>query len=221
MITLSEIKKHPLILEYIHQSERVLSVSGYTEHGLRHSTLITERAQNLARIIGLDKRESELAAIAAFCHDMGNFMGRKFHHYFGALLFNQVFGQEFIPQELTIIMQAIANHDSEELDFANTQSAIVVLADKSDVHQTRVINKLPRSRRSMDIHDRVNYAVKNNSLKIDAKFKKIILTLEIDTNFVPIMEYFEIFTKRMIYCRKAAKYLGYSFCLVINNFKLL
>jgi len=47
------------------------------------------------------------------------------------------------------------------------------------------------------------------------------LTLRIDTNFVPIMEYFEIFTERMVFCRKAAKYLGYDFGLVINNFKLL
>jgi len=47
------------------------------------------------------------------------------------------------------------------------------------------------------------------------------LILKIDSNFVPIIEYFEIFTDRMIYCRKAAKFLGYKFGLVINNFKLL
>jgi hypothetical protein len=35
------------------------------------------------------------------------------------------------------------------------------------------------------------------------------------------MEYFEIFTERMAYCRQAAKYLGYKFSLVINNVKLL
>jgi len=35
------------------------------------------------------------------------------------------------------------------------------------------------------------------------------------------MEYFEIFTERMAYCRRAADYFGYKFSLVINNFKLL
>ena len=49
----------------------------------------------------------------------------------------------------------------------------------------------------------------------------ISLTLKIDTNFCPIMEYFEIFTERMVFCRKAAQFLGYDFGLVINNFKLL
>ena len=222
MITLEQVKKHPLISEYIKQSERTLSVSGYTEHGLRHSELIAERAGDLALKVGLNKRDAELAAIAAYCHDMGNFMGRKLHHYFSALLFSQIFHENCDPHELTIIMQAIANHDREELDFTNNQSAIVVLADKSDVHQSRVVNHQTEIDKSkMDIHDRVNYAVTNSRLKVNSDLKKIILTLEINTDFVPIMEYFEIFTKRMVYCRKAAKHLGYKFGLIINNFKLL
>jgi len=72
-----------------------------------------------------------------------------------------------------------------------------------------------------DIHNRVNWAVTAGKLGIDKQKKRIILSLKIDTNFVPVMEYFEIFTDRMVYCRKAAKYLGYQFGLVINNFKLL
>jgi hypothetical protein len=47
------------------------------------------------------------------------------------------------------------------------------------------------------------------------------LVLKIDTNFVAVMEYFEIFTERMAYCRKAAEYLGYKFGLTVNGFKLL
>jgi hypothetical protein len=51
-----------------------------------------------------------------------------------------------------------------------------------------------------DIHDRVNYATTESNLKVEnsstssgqAK-KRITLTLKIDTNFVPVMEYFEIF----------------------------
>jgi len=35
-----------------------------------------------------------------------------------------------------------------------------------------------------------------------------------------VMDYFEIFTERMVYCRMAAKFLGYKFSLEINNFKL-
>jgi len=63
--------------------------------------------------------------------------------------------------------------------------------------------------------------VKQSKISIDKKQKRITLTLTIDTKITPIMEYFEIFTQRMVYCRKAANYLGYNFGLEINNFKLL
>jgi hypothetical protein len=117
-------------------------------------------------------------------------------------------------------MEAISNHDDEEMKFTNPVSAITVLADKSDVRRSRVITKkLDLIKR--DIHDRVNYATEFSRLKIDKKNKNITLTLKIDSNFVPIMEYFEIFTHRMVYCRKAAKYLNFNFRLIINNFKLL
>jgi hypothetical protein len=73
----------------------------------------------------------------------------------------------------------------------------------------------------LDIHDRVNYATTGSHIKVDKEKKRITLTLKIDTNFCPIMEYFEIFTERMVFCRTAAQFLGYDFGLVINKFRLL
>lgn len=220
MITLSQVKKNPQISEFIKQTEIALAALSYTDHGFRHSNLVADRARTIAGEIGLNKREQELAAISAFCHDMGNFLSRHLHNYFAALLFHQVFSNDFNPEELVSIMQAIANHDKEEMSFANPISAIVVLADKSDVHRSRVISKFIDEIKA-DIHDRVNYATKECRLKINKIKKGITLTLKIDTNFVPIMEYFEIFTERMVFCRRAAKSLGYDFGLVINNFRLL
>lgn len=220
MITLNQIKKNPQILEFIKQTEISLTAIYFTEHGLRHSNLVADRARSVAKEIGLSEKEQELSAIAGFCHDMGNFLSRTNHNYFGALLFQQVFSSDFSPEELVLIMEAIANHDKGEMNFTNAISAVVVLADKSDVHRSRVTVKVMNEIKS-DIHDRVNFATKMSRLKIDKTKKRITLTFKIDTNFVPIMEYFEIFTGRMVYCRKAAKYLNYDFCLVINNFKLL
>ena len=220
MLTLAKIKRHPQIIEFLKQTEIALEVLEYTEHGLRHAELTASRARNLAKEIGLTKREQELSEIAAYCHDMGNFLGRTEHHYWAALLFHQIFQKDFPAQELTLIIQAIANHDKEEMKFSNKISAAVVIADKSDVHRSRVIVKSFKKIND-DIHDRVNFATTNTKLKIDKNKKKVILTLQIDTKIVPIMEYFEIFTERMVYCRQAAKYLGYKFSLVINNFKLL
>lgn len=222
MITLNQVKKNPQVLEFIKQTESTLAALSFTDHGLRHANLTAERARTIAREIGLSPKEQELAAIASFCHDMANFISRGHHNYFGALLFYQVFNKDFEPQELTTIMQAIANHDKsqEDMSFANAISAVVVLADKSDVHRSRVITRKIEEIKA-DIHDRVNYATKECRLKIDKAKKRITLTLKIDTNFVPIMEYFEIFTDRMIFCRLAAKYLDYKFGLVINNTRLL
>jgi uncharacterized protein len=225
MLTLQKIKKNLQVLEFIKQSEISLKALGYTEHGLRHANLVAGRAQEMAQEIGLNKRKQELAALAGFCHDMGNFLGRSHHHYWGALLFHQLFsvqGEEadFNPQEMTWIMQAISNHDKYDMKLTNPISAIVILADKSDVHRFRVRSQA-KSKIREDLHDRVNYATTKSQIKVDKAKKKINLTLKIDTNFCSIMEYFEIFTERMSYCRQAAEYLGYRFSLIINNFKLL
>ena len=222
MITLAEVKNNIQVSEFIRQTERVLADLSYTDHGFRHTNLVAARARKIAQAIGLNKQEEEMAAIAGYCHDMGNFLSRSFHNYFGALLFHQVFQNDFNPHELTTIMQAISNHDKrmEDMSFISPVSAIVVLADKSDVHRSRVIAKNIKEIKA-DIHDRVNYATRESSLSVDKKRKRITLTLRIDTNFVPIMEYFEIFTNRMVFCRKAAESLGYNFGLVINKFRLL
>jgi len=106
------------------------------------------------------------------------------------------------------------------MNFTNAISAVLVLADKSDVDRSRVTSKDPEHFK-VDIHDRVNYAARESAISIDQAKKHITLTLKIDTDVCPVIEYFEIFTERMVFCRKAAKFLGYDFGLVINNFKLL
>ena len=220
MITLSDVKKNPQVLEFINQTEAAMEALRFTNHGLRHSNIVADRCMELAKDMGLDARDGELAAIAGFCHDMGNFLTRAFHHFFGAQLFSQIFMGTCDPKELAIIMQAISNHDKDEMNFVNVVSALLVLADKSDVHRNRVAKQTMEETKA-DIHDRVNYATTDSSIKVDKAKKKITLTLKIDTNFCPIMEYFEIFTERMVFCRKAAQFLGYDFGLVINSFRLL
>jgi len=220
MITLNEVKNNLQIANFIKQTEEAMTALNYTNHGFRHTNLVADRARQVAKNIGLSQREGELAAIAGFCHDMGNFMVRSGHQYFGALLFHQIFQSEMEPEEISKIMQAIANHDKEEMTFSNSVTAVLVLADKSDVHRSRVMEK-DMLKIKEDIHDRVNYAVTESQLKVDKAKKRITLVLKTDTNFCPIIEYFEIFTERMVFCRTAAQYLGYNFGLVINKFRLL
>jgi len=219
-ITLEDVRRDRQVLEAIKESDKSLAVLGYTNHGLRHLNLAAGRAQAIANALRLGKRETELAAIAAFCHDMGNFLGRTQHHYWGALLFHQMFQDRMTSDELLIVVQAIANHDKEEMKFTSRAAAITVLADKSDVHRSRV-RKKPMKEIMGDIHNRVNYAVTFSDLRLDPKKKRVDLILKIDANFVSMLEYFEIFTERMRYCRTAAEFLGWDFGLVANGAKLI
>jgi len=88
------------------------------------------------------------------------------------------------------------------------------IADKSDVHRSRV-----RSVKEIkfDIHDRVNYAVTKSELQMDAQKKVITLKLDIDRDISDLVEYFEIFTARMVACRRAARLLGCTFDVVVDG----
>ena len=63
----------------------------------------------------------------------------------------------------------------------------------------------------------MNYAVTDSSLMVFAQEGQILLELTIDTGISAVMDYFEIFMKRMLLCRKAAQKLGCTFHLKING----
>jgi hypothetical protein len=122
------------------------------------------------------------------------------------------------PHEVALILSAVGNHEEEVGEPVNEVAAALILADKSDVHRTRVRNPdLP----TFDIHDRVNYAAIKSFLDVDEKERIITLRITIETENTSIMEYFEIFLERMLMCRRAAAYLGCEFKLRINEAQLL
>ncbi len=220
MITFEDIKNNPLINEYIKRTEQYMKSIGYTDHGFGHIEIVARRSQEIAQVAGLSKREQELAAMAGYCHDMGNFLGRTQHHYWAALLFSQITQNQLAPAEVSAVMQAIAAHDKEDVDVPSKLTACLVIADKSDVRGSRVFDK-SSANLIQDIHDRVNNAVIENKLLLNSKKKTITLKLKINTKQAPVMEYFEIFSERMTYCRHSAKTLGWKFELMINDFRLL
>lgn len=192
---------------------------GLTEHGFRHINLVANIAYNVLRLLGLPEREAELAAIAGYMHDMGNVVNRKGHHISGAILAYYILDDLKMPfDELFTVVSAIGNHDEGTGQPINNVAAALILADKSDVHRTRVrnINNI-----GLDIHDRVNYAVERSFLRVDPGEKHISLELDIDSQISPVMDYFEIFLSRMFMCRRAAEVLGCTFALEINGEKLV
>ena len=144
---------------------------GYTEHSYRHLGIVSERAGNILRDLGFDERTVELTRIAGYMHDIGNCVNRVDHAHSGAILsYNILKDMGMDVNERTEIMMAIGNHDENTGTAISDISAALILADKSDVHRDRVVNK---NLSTFDIHDRVNYAVTNAELEIDEKEKVI------------------------------------------------
>ncbi len=112
---------------------------------------------------------------------------------------------------------AIGNHEEPNGMPISRESAATIIADKSDVHFSRVQNPEPMK---YDIHDRVNKAVQKSYLRVDFETRLINLELEIDTTVASVTEYFEIFVLRMVLCRRAAEFLGCKFGLKINGHAL-
>jgi uncharacterized protein len=119
--------------------------------------------------------------------------------------------------EICTVIGAIGNHHENDGDPVSPVAAALIMADKSDVHRTRVRNP---DQIKFDIHDRVNYAVVKSFLNVDESQKQITLELTIDNEISEVMEYFEIFMTRMQASRKAAHYLGAKFGVTVNGFRL-
>lgn len=219
MITLKYIKENQELDSLIRGAQKQLNAIGYTEHGHRHISIVSKRAGDILEKLGYPERTVELARIAGYMHDIGNCVNRVDHAHSGAIMAYNILKEMEMPVDERIeIMMAIGNHDENTGTAISDISAALILADKSDVHRDRVVNK---NLSTFDIHDRVNYAVTNAELEIDEKERKIILNLTIDTNICPVLDYFEIFMQRTMMSKYAAKYLKVWFELVINGTKLL
>ena len=192
---------------------------GYTEHSYRHLGIVSKRAGNILQELGYDERTVELAKIAGYMHDIGNCVNRAEHAHSGAILSYEILKDMGMDvKERTEIMMAIGNHDEGTGTAVSEISAALILADKSDVHRSRVCKT---NIATFDIHDKVNYAVSKADLRLDGKDKIITLELEIDREICPVLDYFKIFMDRTIMSKYAAKYLKIWFELIINGTKLL
>ena len=192
---------------------------GYTEHSYRHLGIVSKRAGDILRDLGYDERTVELTRIAGYMHDIGNCVNRVDHAHSGAILsYNILKDMGMDVDERTEIMMAIGNHDENTGTAISDISAALILADKSDVARSRVSKT---NIATFDIHDKVNYAVTNADLKLDAENRVITLKLDIDTKICPVLDYFKIFMDRTIMSKYAAKYLKIWYELIINNTKLL
>ncbi|MBX3113631.1 MAG: hypothetical protein KF836_03620 [Fimbriimonadaceae bacterium] len=217
-ITLKDVKANPKVMTLIDGANELLNSMGYTEHGHRHVGIVSGITKHIMEHLGMPEREIELGQIAGYLHDIGNVINRNDHPLTGAnmafVLLNEM---GMPPAEIAPILGAIGNHEELAGTPVSVMSAALIVADKSDVHRSRVQNPLMET---FDIHDRVNYAVEKSRVVMDKETKTIKLILEIDTSFATVMEYFEIFLSRMVMCRKASALFGYRFSLEANGTSL-
>ena len=218
-ITYETVKQSEEIRTYITQADASLLALGYTEHSFAHVTRCAVVAGDLLQELGYDAHTVELCRIAAFMHDIGNVVNRNDHAQTGAVMaFRILDNMGMEPSDVAAVITAIGHHDDSTAFPVNAIAAALLLADKTDVRRSRVRNPDPAS---FDIHDRVNYAVTDQTLKINTEKKVISLNLQIDTDICSMYEYFEIFLQRMLMCRGAADMLGATFKLTANGAKVL
>jgi metal-dependent HD superfamily phosphatase/phosphodiesterase len=221
-LTFDIVRDDPEVKAFIHQANINLGVLGFTEHGFRHVNLVASIARNVMRLLEYDRRHQELTAIAGYLHDIGNVVSRHGHASTGATLAHPILNRlGMLPEDVAVVLSAIGSHgdDGSRLgEPVHPISAALILADKSDVHRSRVRNEDPAS---FDQHDRVNFAATSSFLRVDAEAKTITLQLSIDNEMASVMEYFEIFLPRMLMSRHAAELLGCVFHISMNDVVVL
>lgn len=221
-ISFEDIEQDEEIRAMIAAADHNLGVLGYTEHGFRHVGLVSKIARGVMMRLGFDERNQDLAAIAGFTHDIGNVVSRHGHASTGAVIAHQILSARGMkPEDVIVIMSAIGSHgdDAGKLgEPVHPVSAALILADKSDVHRSRVRVSDPVD---FDDHDQMNYATTSSFLRVNADEKTITLELEIDTELASVMKYFELFLPRMQMCRRAANILEQTFRITINDVAVL
>jgi len=220
MVTIAQVKASELVQQYMKMGNNFIGNIGAIEHNIEHAEQTSELCRNILTTLGYSEKEAELGAIAGFLHDIGNLVNRYGHGMSGALIaFKILLDLDMDPEDIATIMGAIGNHEEQAGGHCvNNVAAALILADKSDVHRSRVRK---HDFAAFTARDRVNYAVTHSSLNVDAQQRKITLNITIDTSVCSVMEYFEIFLTKMLMSRRAAQHLGCEFELLINDYKLL
>ena len=218
-MTYEQVRRDEAVKVYIAQADASMKALGFTEHSFAHVGRVAQIAGYILETLGFPARTVELARIAGYLHDIGNVVNRVDHSQSGAVMAFRILDRmEFPPEEIASIVTAIGNHDEGTGVPVNELAAALIIGDKSDVRRSRVRDKADIAE---DIHDRVNYSVTASDLMVDVEKRTATLSLTVDTAVSSVMEYFEIFMKRMLLCRKAAETLGLSFQLMINGLQLV
>ena len=207
------------IRTYITQADASLIALGYTEHSFAHVTRCAQMAAHLLSQLGYDQRQVELARIAGYMHDIGNVVNRVDHAQSGAVMAFRILDKMgMAPEDVAVVITAIGNHDEGTAYPVNAVAAALILADKTGRapqpgaqpghHQFR--HPRPGELRRGAVRSDPGHPGQNPHPGADHRHGHLL-----------VMDYFEIFMNRMLLCRKAAKYFGLEFRMVVNGSAVL
>ncbi len=220
MVTLKSVKQNEEVKALIKTTEKQIDALNYTEHSNRHASIVASWTGMILKEIGESAKIVRLGEIAGYLHDIGNAVSRYDHAQSGAILVYKILtnmGMSY--SDAGEIMMAIGNHDEQNGVPVSVLTSALIIADKSDVHKSRVKDKFIDE--DTNIHDRVNLAANRSYITINKQKKLIDTIVEIDSNICSVSDYFEIYHSRMTMCSKAADLLGYKYGLIINDVRML
>jgi metal-dependent HD superfamily phosphatase/phosphodiesterase len=218
ILTFEEIKNNPEIEAYIESTDRAFALLGYKEHGQGHAMRSAQTAENILKSLGYTQREQVLAKIAAYLHDIGNMISTNLHDQSSSVMFLNIIDVDLYNEDVFTIAAAIGRHEDKSTSPAFPIAAAVVLGDKTDVRRERIRTD---DMFLVDKHSLVIAACQKSDIIASKDTSIIKLKIDIDTSICSVMDYFEIFMSRTIYCKKAANVLNCEFELYINEDKFL
>ncbi|MCL2389530.1 MAG: HD domain-containing protein [Elusimicrobia bacterium] len=195
---------------------------GRKEHGQSHAAFASYIAGKVLKELGYSARQQRLAQIAAYMHDIGSVINTRDHERSGAMIaFNMLNSLKTAADEADIlsIINAIGSHEDKHVMPRNHITAAVILGDKCDVRFERM--RGADGATISDKHAKVVAACRGVDLQIFKKARTISLHLDINQEICSVMDYFEIFLSRTLFCQKASLALACEFELYINKDKFL
>ena len=192
MLDLATIRRDGEVEAIMEMSEKQIEALGFTEHSRRHAGIVSKWSGEILRSLGKGEDRIRLSEIAGYLHDIGNCINRKDHAQSGAILSYKILTRlGMSAPDAAEIMMAIGNHDEQYGQPVSDISSALIIADKADVHKSRVKNTVSDVFQA-NIHDRVNLAAERSFVRVEEDGKVIALHIEIDTAICSVMDYFEI-----------------------------
>lgn len=217
-MTYKEIRANEEVNALLDKGNKNLGLLGFTDHSQAHCIHVADTAGHILKKFGYDAHDIELAKIADICTISATPSTVPTMLSTAACLL-----MKFCVA--AIFLRKTASRSSRPSPTTMNRRAARWTQSRRHSHrrQDRCPPQpgTPEAQGAFDIHDRVNYAVTDQTLKINTDKRVISLNLQLDTGICSMYEYFEIFLGRMLMCRGAAELLNATFKLTANGAKVL